>query len=161
MEMSFTISGGEKFIARLRAASGVSGRVRRVVRRLGYELERKVKLEKLNGQVLNRRSGRLARSINTRFISTADSETARVGTNLVYGRAWELGAHIPAFDMKAHFKKALYWPGAKHPVKVVHRPARDIAARPFLRPALDEMRQRIHEEFSLAIRGINSPGAEG
>jgi len=158
--VSFTVSitGGTQYLARLAVGQGVTARVRGAIRRMGYELERKVKLEKLNGQVLNRRTGLLARSINTRFVSMPDSETAIVGTNLVYGRAWELGAKIPAFDIVPKFKKALHWPGAKHPVKVVHMPARKMLARPFLRPSLAEMRPRIHEELALAMRGIGTEG---
>lgn len=47
--------------------------------------------------------------------------------------AWvELGTrpHI----IRPNSKKALHWPGARHPVKVVHHPG--TRAQPYLRPAL-------------------------
>jgi hypothetical protein len=52
-----------------------------------------VQLEKLSGQVLGKRSGRLVRSINTRFTDTEYSSTSSTGTALKYGRFWELGFH--------------------------------------------------------------------
>jgi hypothetical protein len=65
--------------------------VRQVVQALGIELQRKVKAEKLSGQVLNVRTGRLRRSINEETHDAGDVVESTVGTPVVYGRFWELG----------------------------------------------------------------------
>lgn len=59
--------------------------------------------------------------------------TARIGVrNVPYWSVQEFGAgpHI----IRPVNKKALHWPGARHPVAVVNHPGNP--ARPFLRPAL-------------------------
>jgi hypothetical protein len=53
--------------------------------------------------------------------------------NILYAAAVELGtrAHI----IRPKNKKALYWPGASHPVPLVHHPGSK--AKPYLRPQVD------------------------
>lgn len=46
-------------------------------------------------------------------------------------------------------KKALFWPGASHPVKVVHHPG--IKAQPFLRPAADKYYPNLPGEIRRAM----------
>lgn len=137
-----------------RIPAAVRANVGRTIRMLGLSLERRVKLQKLAGQVLNRRTGRLVRSVNTRFRETQDRFESSTGTALSYGRAWELGFVRPAVEIRARFKQALYWSGASHPVRVVRQPARKVAARPWLRPALNEMRPEVKRELTLALRGF-------
>lgn len=153
IQITGSIVGVEAVVARLgvTAPANAVARLRTTVHQLGIQLETKVKLEKLNGQVLKRRSGRLAGSINTRFVDTQDSSTATVGTALRYGRIWELTGS-PAYTITAIRKKALFWPGAAHPVKSVLHPAQ--APRPFLRPALDEMRTTIRAQLEAAMKGL-------
>lgn len=150
-----TVVGAEAVIAQLGGAmpGQAIARMRDAVHALGFLLERKVKLEKLSGQILNRRSGRLNRSINTRFIDTATSSTASVGTSLKYGRIWELTGS-KAFTIVPVNKKALFWPGAAHPVRSVFHPAQ--AARPFLRPSLEEMRPTIKSTLARAMQNLGT-----
>lgn len=61
------------------------------IKKIGYDLSAKIKGEKLSGQVLNVRSGRLRRSINAKFSETATGIDATVGTNVEYGRVHEFG----------------------------------------------------------------------
>lgn len=129
-------------------------RLRRTVRALGLTLQRNVVLEKLQGGVLNKRSGRLARSINTRFTDTDASSTSTTGTALIYGRAWELGFTVPARDIFPKRAGALFWPGAAHPVRKVHQNARTEAPRSFLRSALEELRPQILRDLSAAMEGL-------
>lgn len=129
-------------------------RVRLAIRGLGLTLQASVVGGALNGGVLNRRSGRLARSVNTRFSEAGDTISSRTGTTLIYGRAWELGFHVPERDIYPVNGGALFWPGAAHPVKHVHQPARTQAARPWLRPTLETMRPTIKATLSLAMRGL-------
>ena len=45
--------------------------------------------------------------------------------------------------------KALFWPGATHPVKIVHHPG--IRAQPFLRPAADKLYPTLPGEIRRAM----------
>jgi len=85
-------------------------------------VERKAK------QLCKRKTGTLARSIT----SETEGNKAVCGTNVDYGPHVELGTKPHIITPKT--KKALFWPGASHPVKVVHHPG--TRAQPFLRPAL-------------------------
>lgn len=49
-------------------------------------------------------------------------------------------------------KKALYWKGALHPVRVVNHPG--IKAHPFMQPAFDENIDKIQEIFEKAVDNI-------
>lgn len=71
-------------------------------------------------------SGRLAASIT----ASSDDTTARVGTNLVYGRIHQFGGRTRAHVIRAKNKKALYTPFG--PRKQVNHPGSVIPARPFL-----------------------------
>jgi len=73
-------------------------------------------------------TGRLRGSITHRSTATA----AFVGTNVEYARIHQEGATIPPHVIRPRFKKALFWPGAAHPVKHVKHPGGRIPARPFL-----------------------------
>jgi phage virion morphogenesis protein len=73
-------------------------------------------------------TGRLAASITSR--STGNQ--AVVGTNVVYAAIHQFGGKTPAHVIKPKNKKALFWPGASHPVKSVNHPGSNIPARPFL-----------------------------
>ena len=148
------VIGTERVTADLRAEEGrTRSRVRQTVNRLGVKLQTHVKKDKLTGQVLRVKSGRLRRSINLEMSETEDSITASVGTNVNYGIGWEMGHRRPAVDIYPKNKLALFWPGAAHPVKHVHQPARDVRARPFLVPALNDLRAEIRERLGMAAAG--------
>jgi phage gpG-like protein len=55
-----------------------------------------------------------------------------VGTDKAYGAIHQMGGKVPAMTIRPSYKKALYWPGALHPVKKVNRPEITIPARPYL-----------------------------
>lgn len=153
VEMRGQVIGAEAVIQKLGVTAPVNAiqRSRDAVHALGLLLEAKVKTEKLSGGVLNRRTGRLFRSINTRFADEATTSTASVGSSLKYARIWELTGSRE-FTILPSKKQALFWPGAAHPVKSVVHPAQ--APRPFLRPALNEMRTTIHETLARTLSGI-------
>ena len=69
-------------------------------------------------------TGRLKNSITTRYTNNE----ATAGTNVEYAPYHQFGTapHV----IRAKNKKALAWPGAKHPVKQVNHPG--IKARPFM-----------------------------
>ena len=80
------------------------------------------------GGVTLQKSGRLAASIT----SQATGNQAAVGTNVIYAAIQQFGGRTAAHIIRPKTAKALFWLGAKHPVKLVHHPGSDIPARPFL-----------------------------
>ncbi len=153
------VVGSEKVVLKFRnAPARIMDAVRRTVYALGFELERIVKNDTLSGQVLHRRSGDLARSVNTKRSGNATMARASVGTNKVYGRAWQLGFHLPERVIEPKTAQSLFWPGALHPVRSVRQPARDVAARPFLTIALDRIRPKVGPTIrNAAVLAAQSP----
>jgi len=70
------------------------------------------------------RSTLLRRSIRVVRVSGTEVE---VGTDRPYALAHQFGSD--PYVIKPRNKKALFWPGAGHPVKIVHHPG--LPARPF------------------------------
>lgn len=136
------------------APNKIRQRVGATVKAEGYRLERYIKTSKLSGQVLGHRSGDLWRSINTAYKAAQDIYTSSTGTGLNYGRAWEIGANIPARHIYPKNKQALSWPGARYPVKHVYQPARKMQARPYLKPALTEKAPEITAAITKAVEGL-------
>lgn len=77
-------------------------------------------------------SGRLRDSI-TPYASDVE---AVVATNVAYAAIHQFGGRTPPRTIRPRDKRALFWPGARHPVKKVNHPGATIPARPFL--GLDE-----------------------
>ncbi len=150
--------GDKAFLARLGAAPGrMKVEIDATVLKLGYALQARVQTQKLTGQVLKVRTGRLRSSIaqggtdsRSRFESTADTAIAYVGTNVSYGVAWERG--IAARDIVPIRAKALRFTIGGEILfrKRVRMPAQ--APRPFLEPALREMRPQIVYELGEALK---------
>jgi phage gpG-like protein len=157
------IIGDKALVARIRGAGMVvKAEIDDTVRKLGYALERKVVNDYLHGprpQRLGFRHGKLAASITqgnadsrSRFESTETTAIAYVGTNVSYGAAWEHG-----FSRKVGAGarggprtvsgKALDSYIRRHPPGV-----RQVAARPFLAPALFEMRAQIQTELGAGLK---------
>ena len=123
------------------------------VHRLGLNLLARVKDFYLSGESLNVRSGRLRRSTNEKFTEDGTNFSSSVGTNVPYGRYWELG-----FDRKvgagdrggprsmSDLAAAKY--AAKHPPGTKH-----YDARPFLTPALADMKDEIRATLASALGG--------
>lgn len=131
-------------------------RVKQTIGSLTMTILRKVKAEKLSGQVLKNQTGTLRRSINQRVIESGLGITGSVGTNLRYAKRWELGYTGPE-AVKAHLRTVKQAWGKVLPAPIsaqVRAFTRqlDIKARPFLRPVLDEMREEIRTRLEAAIR---------
>ena len=145
------VVGAEEVVARFEGApERVHGKVHGTVQSLGLKLLRRVKDDALSGGVLNVRSGRLRRSTTEETTEAGETISSAVGTNVSYGRFWELGGTIPAHDIVARKAGALFWPGAAHPVARVHQPARTETARPFLQPSLAAMKDEIRASLLAA-----------
>jgi len=74
-------------------------------------------------------SGHLRGSIRYQLIG---KRRVSIGTNKVYAAIHQLGGKTPPRTILPIRKKALFWPGAAHPVKSVQHPGSLIPARPFL-----------------------------
>lgn len=62
----------------------------------------------------------------------ANESGIRIGTNRIYGAIHQFGGKTKPHLIKPRNKKALSWPGGRHPSKSVKHPGSDIPARPFL-----------------------------
>jgi len=86
-----------------------------------------LRLRKERGQTLSR-TGVLRRS----FTVQAGNGFVAVGTNVPYAAIHQAGGRTSPRTIVPRKGKALYWPGAAHPVRAVRHPGSDIPARPFL-----------------------------
>lgn len=151
------IVGDREVIAKLGAAKDRAREaVKKSVVRLTLELLRKVKAEKLSGQLLNVQTGRLRRSITQRATEQGSTITGIVGTNVEYARAHELGFKGPV-SVKAHLRqiKEAWGKPLKAAKKIQVKPhARqvELPARSFLRSALADMEQKIRDELRETLR---------
>jgi phage gpG-like protein len=119
---------------------------------LTFRLLGMVKQDKLSGDPLNRKSGRLSRSVNAKFEDAG--KTGVVGTNVIYGAVHEKGG---AVSIPAHMRKMKQAFG--RPVAV----PRDIAVsahtanfpkRSFLASALRELEPQIKPAIQAAVRDV-------
>jgi len=154
------IIGDKALVARISGAGAtVKAEIDQTVQKLGYALQARVQTQKLTGQVLRVRTGRLRSSIaqgsadsRSRFESTDTTAFAYVGTNVSYGAAWEHGFNRKVGagargGPRTITGKALETYIRRHPPGV-----RAVAARPFLAPALLEMRAQIQNELGAALK---------
>ena len=73
-------------------------------------------------------TGRLRASI-ARIVG---EDMLQVGTNVVYAGIHQFGGKTKPHVIRPKRKKALAWPGGRHPVRKVSHPGSKIPARPFL-----------------------------
>lgn len=145
--------GDKEVIAKLDAfGPNVENSLQRTVSSLAIELQRYVMQNKLSGQVLNVRTGRLRRTIFQRVNNQNYAVTGEVGTGVKYGIYWEngftrkIGAGARG-GPKGLSGNALERYISKHPPGT-----RDYGPRSFLRTSLDDKRQRILDRLTLAVR---------
>ncbi|MFD8667079.1 HK97 gp10 family phage protein [Streptomyces microflavus] len=112
--------------------------LRRVLGGMSDDVKRAVERTRIDVQNEARRrapvdTGRLRSSIVSRAEGAGRSLGYVVGTNVNYAAAVEYGTAPHVIVPKNG--KALYWPGARHPVARVNHPG--TRAQPFLRPAIE------------------------
>lgn len=105
------------------------------------------------------KSGDLGRSVGVQTVeSDRHHAVVAVGTDKEYGPYIEFGTGIygegpgakrQPIVIRPKQKKALFWPGAGHPVRQVIQLG--LHPRPFLRPAFDEMRDAALREMAEAL----------
>jgi HK97 gp10 family phage protein len=112
--------------------------LRRVFGRMSDDVARAVDRTRIDVQNEARRrapvdTGRLRSSIVSRTEGGGRQLGYVVGSNVTYAAAVEYGTAPHVIVPKN--RKALYWPGAAHPVAKVNHPG--TRAQPFLRPAIE------------------------
>jgi hypothetical protein len=110
-----------------RALGGMSDDVKTAVDRTGTDVQNEARRRAAVD------TGRLRSSIVSRATNTGRSVGYVVGTNVNYAADVEGGTDPHVIVPKNG--KALYWPGARHPVARVNHPG--TRAQPFLRPAIE------------------------
>ncbi len=127
------------------------------MQRIVIALTRKIKAEKLSGQVLKNVTGTLRRSITPSVnASGAGIVLGRVGTNVEYAAIHEFGGKTPPHVIEPKKAQALaFFMGGKQVfAKRVNHPGSVIPERSFMRTALEEMRPEIREEFQNALTRV-------
>jgi phage gpG-like protein len=117
--------------------------VERTIYVLVQKLRSKIVREKLMGQVLNRRTGRLGQSIQDKVSSDANSITGIVYSSgdVKYARIHEYGGKTAAHIIEPKKAQALYFNGTF--AKKVNHPGSNIPERSYMRSSLAEMREEI------------------
>jgi HK97 gp10 family phage protein len=154
--LNIKILGDDALIARLsNMPDNVRKKLLAKVTTLAFELERKIKGDKLSGQVLNVRTGKLRASIHS---SVSQTETSTIGKaassgDVKYAAVHEFGGtiQIPEIVAKSkalafmqNGKMAFYKKVAAHTVKMPERS--------FMRSSLADMKDRIIAEMTEAVR---------
>lgn len=145
--------GDDRVTARLgRLGRDLSAANERAITALTIELLRKVKADKLSGQVLNVKTGRLRRSITQRITGGGTSKVEGVvGTIVKYGATHEFGGPV---TVKQHLRmQKLAWGKPMNPPREVTVRAHtvNLPERSFLRSALADMQPRIRERLQAEI----------
>lgn len=92
---------------------------------------------------LGRKSGQLA----SRTTYRVDANEVSIGNNLPYGRLWEEGGTIPAHIIRPKNGRFLVFQinGQTVFARMVRKPSREVKARPYLAPALNDSLGKIRD----------------
>ena len=142
--IKFDTSEIDKFVIDLKDTSeDIRSDVQKVIKKVGFNIERNAKQNIANNGCVV--TGHLRRSIATDIRGLG----ATIHTsNIKYARGVEEGTrpHV----IRAKNKKALYWKGAKHPVKSVRHPGS--RAKPFLIPAFEKEKEVLIRDLEKVIK---------
>lgn len=134
----------DKFVIDLKDASeNIRSDVQKVLKKSGFNIEAKAKLNITNNGSV--KTGHLRRGITT---DVGNMEVTVHTSNIKYARGVEEGTK--PHTIRAKNKKALYWKGAKHPVKSVRHPGS--RAKPFLIPAFEKEKEVIIKDLEKVIK---------
>lgn len=152
--ISGTIIGGDKAIARFSAMPGrLRDELRAGIGRAVLKLQAYVKTDKLSGQVLQVRTGRLRRSITERLTEESARVVGIVGTNVAYARVHEYG-FSGSVNVREHLRQSKT--GAMALVRG-HSRNMHLPERSFLRSALADMTPEIRNEVQAALNRAIAP----
>lgn len=150
-------TGLQKLEARFDGASArLKDELRRAMTRITLRLQAYVKTEKLSGQVLNRRTGTLSRSITSKVEESGASIVGIVGTNsgtVPYAAIHEFGGRTKPHVIMPKNKQALkFIKGGKTIfAKKVNHPGSKFPVRSYLRSSLQESRGAIRDDLQIAV----------
>lgn len=151
-----TVTGDAEIVRALsQGADTLPRRMGVTVAKLTMKLAARVKSQKLTGQVLNVRTGRLRRSITPRVTGMGSSRVEGVvGTNVSYARKHEYGFTGTA-SVRAHLRMVKKAFGKSiSPTQVqVRAHSRNVVypEKSFLRSALKDMKPEILQALSSAV----------
>lgn len=130
-----------------RARQAVSAAVHKAAARIeaGAKLRAPVDTGNLWNSIMARREGELTASVG---VSAEYAAAVEFGTG---GRSVAPGASKRPIVIVPIRKRALWWPGARHPVRRVVQQGQP--ARPYLVPAVEEERPRFAREIAAAVGG--------
>lgn len=132
-----------------------------VITRLTIKLQGHVKENKLSGQVLKVKTGRLRRSINQRVDNDAnEGPVGTVGTNVSYARPHELGFSGDV-QIRQHLRKIkeAWGKPLEEPIEIVvraHTRRVDLPARSFLASALADIQPEVKPAIIEAVEAANA-----
>lgn len=134
----------DKFAVELTELSEKSrGNIQKAVKKSAFNIESQAKKNLASNKSVV--TGHLRRSIATKM---GDLEATIHTSNVKYAVIVEKGskAHV----IRPKNKKALYWKGAKYPVKQVNHPGSK--AKPYLEPAFESEKDKFIENLKEAIK---------
>ena len=141
--IKFDTSEIDKFVIDLKGTSeDIRSDVQKVLKKSGFNIEAKAKLNITNNGSV--KTGHLRRGITT---DVGNMEVTVHTSNIKYARGVEEGTR--PHTIRAKNKKALYWKGAKHPVKSVRHPGS--RAKPFLIPAFEKEKEVIMKDLEKIV----------
>jgi len=147
------VVGGTELVQRIGAfGPKIQGGLENAIRKLTLQLLANVKADKLSGQVLNVKTGRLRRSITQRVDGAGTaSVTGSVGTNVGYGKVHEFGGPQ---TIKTHMRMMTQAWGrpVKNPRQIsVREHIAKFPERSFLRSALADLEPKIKATLQGAV----------
>ena len=134
----------DKFVIDLKGTSeDIRSDIQKVLKKSGFNIEARAKRNITNNGSI--KTGHLRRGITT---DVGNMEVTVHTSNIKYARGVEEGtrSHI----IRPKNKKALYWKGAKHPVKSVRHPGS--RAKPFLMPAFEKEKEVLIRDLEKVIK---------
>jgi phage gpG-like protein len=152
--MSMTLDAEALSAGLDRLASDVSSAVEAKVAAATAELQRHVIDDKLHGQMLNARTGRLASAVERIVEVKGGSISGEVFVNdsVRYAAILEHGGSTPPHDIVPDKAKALAFAAGGRSVfaRAVHHPGSRFPARPYLASALSDEADKIAAALKLA-----------
>ena len=134
----------DKFVIDLKGMSKeLRSDVQKVLKNNGFNIEARAKRNlSSNGSV---KTGHLRNGIAT---NVGNLEVTVHTSNIKYARIVEEGSR--PHTIRAKGKKALYWKGARHPIKSVRHPGSK--AKPYLIPAFEKEKEVIIKDIEKIIK---------
>lgn len=147
-----TVVGTEAVVQHFDAMPGaLQERIRRVVERFTMRMSADVRQNRLSGQTLRVRTGRLRRSVHHEVEVGPGSVIGRVGTNVSYGRIHEFGGTV---QIPAHARQVSQVFGRPLPAPIMVQVRAHTARFPqrsFLRSTLLASTMRFRDAMKQAV----------